>query len=264
VKNLFEDIARDLRHAGRLLRRARGFTLTAVAVLAISIGANTAVFSVINSLLLRPLPYPDPDRLVQVVITHDSMKLRYTLNTSIPKFIAWQQSVRTFSHLAAWQAADPGVNLVGNGPPEHLSALHVSQEYFGVFGARVLHGRVFKWQEDRPRGPHVVVLAHGFWLRRFGGDPSVVGRVLPLGEASHEIVGVLAADFRSASTSPTWCGSPAACFPASRSSARRRSSPTRNRTSSARFPCRWGHGRASGRCRSATRWSATSSRRCAC
>ena len=196
MKNLFEDVARDLRHAGRLLRRARGFTVTAVAVLAISIGATTAVFSVVNSLLLRPLPYPDADRLVQVVITHDSMKLNYTLNTSIPKFIAWKQSVRIFSHLAAWQAADPGVNMVGSGPPEHLSALHVSQEYFGVFGARTLHGRVFKWEEDRPQGPHVVVLAHGFWLRRFGGDPSVVGRVLPLGEASHEIVGVLAADFQ--------------------------------------------------------------------
>src|SRR5438067_9801542 len=136
MKPLVEDIARDIRHAWRLLRRTRGFTLTAVAVLAISIGANTAVFSVINSLLLRPLPYPDAERIVQVVITHDSTKLRYTLETSIPKFIAWKQGVRIFSHLAAYQAADPGVNLVGGGPPEHLPALHVSQDYFGVFGVR--------------------------------------------------------------------------------------------------------------------------------
>src|SRR5437870_2433992 len=134
MTNLLEDIARDICHAWRLLRRTRGFAVTAIAVLAISIGANTAVFSVINSLLLRPLPYPDPERIVQVVITHDSMKVNYTLNTSIPKFIAWKQSVRIFSHLAAYQAADPGVNLVDGGPPEHLSALHVSQEYFGVFG----------------------------------------------------------------------------------------------------------------------------------
>jgi putative ABC transport system permease protein len=191
-----EDIARDLRHAWRLLRRTRGFTVTAVAVLAISIGANTAVFSVINSLLLRPLPYPDPDRIVQVVITHDSSKVNYTLNTSMPKFIAWKQSVRVFSHLAAYQAADPGVNLMDGGLPEHLSALHVSEEYFGVFGARALHGRTFEPQEDHPRGPRVVVLGHGFWVRRFAANPSVVGRVLPLGGASYEIVGILSADFR--------------------------------------------------------------------
>src|SRR4051794_18099659 len=118
MKQLLEDVARDIRHAWRLLRRTRGFTVTAVAVLAISIGANTAVFSVINSLLLRPLPYPEPERIVQVVITHDSTKLRYTLETSIPKFMAWKQGVRVFSHLAAWQSADPGVNLVNAGPPE--------------------------------------------------------------------------------------------------------------------------------------------------
>jgi putative ABC transport system permease protein len=193
---MLEDVTRDIRHACRLLRRTRGFTVTAVAVLAISIGANTAVFSVINSLLLRPLPYPEPERIVQVVITHDPSRVNYTLNTSIPKFIAWKQSVRIFSHLAAYQAADPGVNLLDGGPPEHLSALHVSQEYFGVFGARALHGRTFKWQEDRPQGPHVVVLGHGFWVRRFGSNPLVVGRVLPLGGGSYEIVGVLASDFR--------------------------------------------------------------------
>src|SRR5258706_3948696 len=170
VRNLVEDVARDIRHAWRLRRRTRGFTATAIAVLAISIGANTAVFSVINSLLLRPLPYPEPERLVQVVITHDPSRVNYTLNTSIPKFIAWKQSVRMFSDLAAYQAADPGVNLADGGPPEHLSALHVSQEYFDVLGARALHGRSFKWQEDRPQGPHVVVLGHGFWKRRFGGD----------------------------------------------------------------------------------------------
>jgi putative ABC transport system permease protein len=196
VTNFLQDVARDVRHAWRLLRRTRGFTVTAIAVLAISIGANTAVFSVINSLLLRPLPYPDADQIVQVVITHDPAKFSYTLDTSIPKFIAWKQSVRTFSHLAAYQAADPGVNLIDGGPPEHLSALHVSQEYFGVLGARALHGRTFKWQEDRPQGPQVVVLGHGFWMRRFAGDPSVIGRVLPLGGASSEIVGVLAPDVR--------------------------------------------------------------------
>jgi predicted permease len=196
VTGLIDDVVRDIRHAWRFLRRTRGFTVTAVAVLAISIGANTAVFSVINSLLLRPLPYPDADQIVQVVITHDPAKFSYTLDTSIPKFMAWKGGVRIFSHLAAYQAADPGVNLIDGGPPEHLSALHVSLDYFGVLGARPLHGRVFTWQEDRPGGPLVVVLGHGFWMRRFAGNPSVLGRVLPLGGASYEIVGVLAPDVR--------------------------------------------------------------------
>ena len=196
VTSLVEDVIRDVRQAWRLMRRTRGFTIAAVAVLAMCIGANTAVFSVVNSLLLRPLPYPEADRLVQVVITHDPNRTIHTLDTSIPTFFAWKQGVRVFSHLAAYQAADPGVNLVGGAAPEHLSALHVSQEYFGVFGARILYGRAFRRQEDQPHGAQVVVLSHGFWLRRFGGDPSVVGRVLPLGGASHEIVGVLSGAFQ--------------------------------------------------------------------
>jgi predicted permease len=196
MTSFIDDVVRDVRQAWRLLRRTRGFTLAAVAVLAMCIGANTAVFSVVNALLLRPLPYPEADRLVQVVITHDPSRANYTLDTSIPKFFAWKSGVRIFTHLAAYQAADPGVNLVDGGPPEHLSALHVSLDYFGVFGTRALHGRTFKPIEDRPRGPHVVVLAHGFWMRRFGGDPSVVGRMLPLGGDSYEIVGVLSSTFR--------------------------------------------------------------------
>ena len=197
MASFVEDVMRDLRQAWRLMRRARGFTVAAIAVLAMCIGANTAVFSVVNALLLRPLPYPDADRIVQVVITHDPSRANYTLDTSIPKFSAWKSKVRIFSHLAAYQAADPGVNLVGAGAPEHLSSLHVSREYFGVFGARALHGRLFKGAEDEPHGPPVVILSHGFWLRRFGGDRSIVGRGLPLGGTSHEIVGVLEPAFRS-------------------------------------------------------------------
>lgn len=194
---LFDDVVRDIRHAWRLLRRTRGFTVTAIAVLAITIGANTAVFSVINSLLLRPLPYPDADRIVQVVITHDPSKLTYTLDTSLPKFFEWKRGVRVFGPLAAYQAADPGVNLVDGGAAEHLSALHVSRDYFDVFGARAIHGRTFKGSEDSPQGPHVVMLSHGFWTRRFGSSPAVVGRMLPLGVGvSYEIVGVLEPGFR--------------------------------------------------------------------
>jgi predicted permease len=195
MNRLLDRVVADVRHALRLLRRARGFTITAVAVLALTIGANTAVFSVVNALLLRPLPYPDADRIVQVVITHDPSRIKYTLETSIPKFFAWKANVPVLARLAAYQAADPGVSLLDGGGIEHLSALHVTQEYFAVFGVRALYGRTFKWQEDRPNGPHVAVLGYGFWMRKFGGDRRAVGRVLPLGAVSYEIVGVLPPDF---------------------------------------------------------------------
>lgn len=190
-----ERLAGDVRHAARLLRRTRGFTVTAVAVLALTIGANTAVFSVVNGLLLRPLPYPDADRIVQVVITHDPSRSNYSLDTSVPKFFAWKANVPVFARLAAYQAADLGMNEPIGGAFTHLSALHVSRDYFAVFGARMLHGRSFTALDDRPHGPHVAILSHGFWMRRFAGDRSAVGRVLAFGDASYEIIGVLEPGF---------------------------------------------------------------------
>ena len=193
MNTFIEDVARDIRHGWRLLRRTRGFSVTAVLVLAVCIGANSAVFSTVNALLLRPLPYPDADRLFQAVITN---RAGHTLDTSIPKFNAWREHPRSFSAFAAYQSSDPGVNLVGGDTPQHLSALHVSFQYFEVFGARALHGRTFKRTEDRRPAPAVVVLSYGFWMRHFGGDRLAIGRMLPLGDQSHEVVGVLAADFR--------------------------------------------------------------------
>ncbi len=190
-----EDAARDLRHAARMLRRTRGFTLTVLAVLAVGIGANAAVFSVVNSLLLRPLPYPDADRIVQLIVT--SRQFSHSMSTSIPKFNAWRFETHAFESIAAYQAMDPGVSLTGGDAPEHLPAMHVSADYFRVFGARLIHGRTFSDAEDRPRGPHVAILSHGLWIRRFGGDTSVVGRMIPLGGQSYEVIGVLERDFKS-------------------------------------------------------------------
>ena len=175
---MINDAARDLRHAARMLHRTRGFTVTALAVLAISIGANVAVFSVVNALLLKPLPYKDPDRIVQVVVT--SRQTTRTLSTSIPKFNAWRFETHAFESIAAYQAADPGVSLSGTDTPEPLPAMHVSSEYFRVLGARVLYGRTFSNVEDRPRGPHVAIFSYGFWSRRFGSDATLVGRTIGL------------------------------------------------------------------------------------
>jgi putative ABC transport system permease protein len=206
MTSLLENIWRDLQHAARLLRRMRGFTVTAIAVLAICIGANSAVFSVISSLLLRPLPYPDADRIVHAIVTS---KTGYSLDTSVPKFVGWRDgakafggsadggnSLEIFEAFAAYQAADPGVNLLGGDNPVHLSALHVSSTYFDVFGAKMMVGRGFRSLEDLPHGPHVIVLSDGLWARSFGRDPGVVGRMLPLGGDAYEVVGVLAGEFQ--------------------------------------------------------------------
>ncbi|PYR92461.1 MAG: hypothetical protein DMF84_13200 [Acidobacteria bacterium] len=193
MRFLADDLARDLRHASRLLRRARGFTLTVLAVLAISIGANTAVFSVVNSVLLRPLPYRDADRIVQLVST---TRNSWVIQTSIPKFTMWRDETRVFQSIGAYQSSDPGVNLTGTDAPEHLRAMHVSAGYFDVFGARAALGRTFTPDEDRLRGPHVAVISDGVWKRRFGSDRSLVGRVIPFGGDGYEVIGVLASDFQ--------------------------------------------------------------------
>jgi len=193
MRFLADDLACDLRHAARLLRRTRGFTLTALAVLAISIGANTAVFSIVNALMLSPLPYRDADRIVQLVSTTLTV---WSAQTSIPKFMTWRNGTSVFQSIAAYQSTDPGVNLTGSDLPEHLPAMHVSAGYFDVFGARVTLGRTFTADEDRPRGPHVAVISHGMWVRRFGSDRSIIGRVLPFGGDGYEVIGVLASDFR--------------------------------------------------------------------
>jgi predicted permease len=190
---MIESVARDLLHAARMLRRTRGFTATAVAVLAVGIGANTAVFSVVNAVLLQPLPYPEPDRIVQVMI--GSPQTGRTTLVSVPKFSTLRDQVRVFQALAAYQASDPGVNVTGGDRPEHLRSLHVSAEYFAVFGATVRAGRTFAATDDVPHGPRVAVITNGLWVRRFGSDPGALGSTIQLGGDGHEIVGILAPGF---------------------------------------------------------------------
>jgi predicted permease len=177
-----------------MLRRTRGFTAMAVAVVALGIGANTAVFSVVNAVLLEPLPYPEPERIIQLVTTSRSVKVAPLV--SIPKFNVWRQELRGLvSAIAAYQVSDPGISLTGGDRPEHLKAVHVSAGYFDVFGASARVGRTFLPREDRPHGPRVAVISHGLWVRRFGSDREIVGRSVPLGGVPHEIIGVLAPGF---------------------------------------------------------------------
>lgn len=177
IQMLIENFVQDTGYAFRILRRSPGFTATAILALALGIGANTAIFTVVNSVLLQPLAYPEPDRLVQLELSGPQRNANIT---SIPEYIAWRQQTQVFSDVAAYDLGGPGLNLTGNGLPEQLKGLHVSASYFRVFGAPMAVGKAFSDEEDRPRGAKLAVLSHGLWRNRFGGDPEVIGKILEL------------------------------------------------------------------------------------
>jgi putative ABC transport system permease protein len=187
IGKLIEDFTNDTGYALRILRRSPGFTATAVLALALGIGANTAIFTVVNSVLLQPLAYPEPDRLVQLEMSSPQGNANIT---SIPKYIAWKAQTQVFSDVAAYDVGGPGMNLTGNGLPEQLKGIHVSASYFPVFGVLFAVGRPFSDQEDRPGGPKLAVLSNGLWHNRFGGDPNVVGKTLALGGEPYQVAGV--------------------------------------------------------------------------
>jgi putative ABC transport system permease protein len=191
--NFFEQLMQDLRYAFRMLRRSPGFTLTAIAALALGIGATTAIFTLVNTVLLQPLSYPEPDRIVQLELSSPRGKANIT---SIPKFNVWREQKQAFQYIAAYDTGGPGVNLTGGDRPEQLKGIHVSADYFGVFGAPLAVGRAFSTAEDVPSGPSVVVLSYGLWQRRFGGDPGITNKTIELGGEPYNIIGVLGASFK--------------------------------------------------------------------
>src|SRR3990170_9009166 len=181
-----ETFVQDVRHALRLLRNTPGFTIAAVAALALGIGANTAIFSVLNTVILKPLPYQDPERLVMFLNVSPQGSGG---GASPTKFNVWRRQTTAFQDVSAYRFSV--VNITGDANPEQVSAAYVSADFFRLFGAVPIAGRTFSQEEDRPAGGFTVVLGHGFWRRRFGGDPAVVGRTIPLNGQPHEIIGVL-------------------------------------------------------------------------
>jgi len=188
------ELLQDLRYAARALRRSPGFAITAILALALGIGANTAIFSVINTVLLQPLNYPEPNRLVELELSSPQGNANVT---SIPKFIAWKNLTKVFQAVAAYDLGGPGVNLTGGDRPEQLKGLHVSADYFSVFGATTVLGRPFTPEEDRPGGPDVAVISNGLWRSRFGADPNLVGSTISLGGEPYVVTGVLRPGFSS-------------------------------------------------------------------
>jgi len=178
----------DLRLALRLLAKAPGFTASAICALALGIGANTAIFSVLHSVFLRPLPYADSDRLVRISSTDPAINLIRT-GPSWPRYRMLADNPEVFSAVAA--GAFNGFTLTGRGDPEQLTGFHASANYLSTLGVQPQLGRGFNADEDRPGGPDVVLLSHTYWQHRLGGRPAVLGESLTIDGRPHEIVGVL-------------------------------------------------------------------------
>jgi len=188
-----EMFTQDVRYGTRSLLRTPGFTLAALLALALGTGANAAIFSVVNAVLLRPLPYEEPDRIVQFVWRtrdEDHVGLRGA------QYLHFRDSMRSLDALAAWRSPT-GFNLSAGDSAEYVKAMPVSKEFFRVFAVRPVYGEAFGDERDRAGGPDVVVLSHGLWTRLFAANPSVVGSVVSLGDRSYTVLGVMPRAFRS-------------------------------------------------------------------
>ena len=185
------DFLSDLRYSFRMLIGSPAFTVTAIAALALGIGANTAIFTVVNAVLLKPLTYPEPDRMVQFMNTFPDGNGGVA---SPMNFNTWRAQTSVFQDVTAYDFGGPGFNLTGL-VPEQVHGIHASEAYFRLFGAPVVLGRTFTPQEDSPNGGHVVVIGYGFWQRKFGGNPNIVGTSVSLSNEPYTIVGVLGKSF---------------------------------------------------------------------
>jgi putative ABC transport system permease protein len=185
-------LVQDLRYGFRMLWKSPGFTLVAVITLGLGIGANTAIFSVVNSVLLRPLPYPDADRLVYLQAVNPAQGITAS-NISPPDFADWKNQNQTFEDMTAFITG--GAILSGESEPERVPAAFVTASFFPVLGAKPAIGRSFLYEEDREGKDRVAVISHALWQRRFGADKGVVGRQISVSGESTTIIGVMPADF---------------------------------------------------------------------
>ncbi len=183
---------RDLRYAARSLRKSPGFAAAAILTLALGIGANTAIFSVLEGVVLAPLPYLEPDRLVLVALYNRA--LQYATDLSYPDFLDWQHSSRSLQQIAAFM--EQGLDLSSPGPPEHLDGLEVSSNFFRALGVKLALGRDLSPEEDRIGGPPAAVISHRLWQDRFAAGPAAIGKTLTLDGVDYTIVGVLDPGFR--------------------------------------------------------------------
>ncbi|MCP4662233.1 MAG: permease, partial [bacterium] len=191
----------DLRFALRLLAGNPGFTAIAVVVLALGIGGNTAIFSLVHGILLRPLPLPAAEQLVQLERSYPEGRVP---TVSVPKFHYWREHAESFTAMAGWANPGVGFNLSGESRPERINGSRVTAEFFTVFGSEPTLGRDFNAADDLPGAPPVVILSHRLWQRRFGADPGIVGRTLNLDGIAHVVVGIAPRGFRIPEDAGLW------------------------------------------------------------
>ena len=186
-------LVQDLRYALRMLLKNPGFAVVAVIALAFGIGANTAIFSVVNTVLLRSLPYDDPDRLM--IVRENKLPQFPEFSVSPGNFLDWQKQNNSFEKLVAINGA--AYNLVaGDAEPERLRGARVSAGLFEMLGAKPVQGRTFMDEEDQPGRENVVILSGGLWKRRFGSDPNIIGQSITLSAASYTVIGIMPATFQ--------------------------------------------------------------------
>jgi putative ABC transport system permease protein len=202
---MFETVMQDVHYGARMLAKHKAFTAVAVITLALGIGANTAIFSVVNELLLRPLPYRDADRIV--MLWEVSPQGRHQNTTSRQNYRAWKAQNSSLEEIAAF--SDQRVNLTGVGEPEELSAQFARPELFKVLGVEPLLGRTFSPDDDAPGKDDVAVLSYSLWQRRFGGQPDIVGQPITLNGYKFTIIGVMPANFQFHIKSRSGTGRPA-------------------------------------------------------
>jgi putative ABC transport system permease protein len=190
-RKMIEDLHQDLRYGLRSLRKNPGFTLVAVLLLALGIGANTAIFSVVSAVLLRPLDYYDPDRIVMI---WESEKGGDPTLVSPANFVDWREQSQSLARVAALRSWDG--NLMGADQPERIQGALATADLFEVLGVNALIGRTFAADEDQPGHAPVVVLSYGIWQRRFGGDPGVVGRIVTINGRERTVIGVMPSSFK--------------------------------------------------------------------
>jgi putative ABC transport system permease protein len=188
-----ETLIKDIRYGVRGLWKRPGFTAVAVLTLALGIGANTAIFSVVNAVLLRPLQFRDPDRLV--MIWEDATFAGFPRNTPAPaNYVDWKTQTQSFEDVAA--SAESTFNLTGDGDPERVTAYKVTANFFPLFGVSPALGRVFTAEEDRPGAAKVAMLSHSLWQTRYGSDPAIINRDIQLDGEKYTVVGVMPQGFQ--------------------------------------------------------------------
>ena len=186
------DLMRDVRHAARRLARTPMFTLATLLTLALGIGANVAIFSIVHTVLLKPLPFREADRLVGLWQTAPGVDIA-DLTASIADYITYREESRTLADVAIWNRN--AVTITGFGQPERLDTLIATHRLLPLLGVQPLLGRPFAERDDQDGSPEVVMLSHGYWQRQFGGDTGVVGRMITVDGTPREIIGVLQKDF---------------------------------------------------------------------